>query len=43
MKISEKNQMVYQVYLDSRTAVNSATKDTTYRTYKNSMSNFTIR
>ncbi|WP_294656519.1 tyrosine-type recombinase/integrase [uncultured Fusobacterium sp.] len=40
MKISEKNQMIYQMYLDSKTAVNSATKETTYRTYKNSMSNF---
>lgn len=40
MKISEKNQMIYQMYLDSKIAVNSATKKTTYRTYKNSMVNF---
>lgn len=40
MKISEKNRVIYQTYLDSKTAVNSATKDTTYRTYNNSMVNF---
>ena len=40
MKISEKNRIIYQTYLDSKIAVNSATKGTTYRTYKNSMTNF---
>lgn len=40
MKISEKSKAIYQVYLDSRIAVNSATQKTTYRTYKNSMTNF---
>ena len=40
MKISEKNQLIYQMYLDSKIAVNSSTKETTYRTYKNSMNNF---
>ena len=40
MKISEKNKLIYQAYLDSKIAVNSATKDTTYRTYKNSMYDF---
>lgn len=40
MKISEKNRLIYQAYLDSKIAVNSATKDTTYRTYKNSMYDF---
>ncbi|MGL5902739.1 MAG: phage integrase SAM-like domain-containing protein, partial [Cetobacterium sp.] len=37
MKISEKNKILYQLYLDSNYAVNENTKDTTYRTYKNSM------
>lgn len=40
MKISEKNKLIYQTYLDSKIAVSSATKDTTYRTYKNSMYDF---
>ena len=37
MKISEKNRALYQLYLDSNYAVNSSTKNTTYRTYRNSM------
>lgn len=37
MKISEKNKTMYQIYLDSNYAINSSTKNTTYRTYKNSM------
>lgn len=40
MKISEKNRALYQLYLDSNYAVNSSTKDTTYRTYRNSMQYF---
>lgn len=40
MKISEKNQLIYQMYLDSKIAVNSSIKETTYRTYKNSINNF---
>lgn len=40
MKISEKNQALYQLYLDSNYAINESTKNTTYRTYKNSMNFF---
>ena len=40
MKAIEKNKQIYQVYLDSKIAINSETKDTTYRTYKNSMNDF---
>ena len=37
MKISEKNKEIFETYLNSKCAVNSRTKDTTYRTYRNSM------
>lgn len=40
MEVSKKNEELYQLYLDSRIAVNPATEGTTYKTYRSSMRDF---
>lgn len=38
--MNEKNKIIYQKYLNSKIAINMSTKDTTYKTYENSMNDF---